>query len=160
MRQTFSHSAAGSAQRKIAARLAIRNARLKRAFTLIEVLVAGVILSIALLAFVSATAASRNAVDRGNHYAVAAAAIAAKYADLQGGGYVGFGGHGSTTTYTVSNLPKGSMTVWVTYLDNSGWNSGMPIWQIDITVSWSAGGGQGLQSGGSIHQSTYITQRR
>ena len=66
---------------------AIRRPLPKRAFSLIEVLVAVTILSVALLAYVSATSGARNAIDRGNFFVLASEAAAAKIADLQGGGY-------------------------------------------------------------------------
>ena len=133
-----------------------RRAGKQCAFSLIEALVAVTILSLALLAFVGAAQGARNATDRGNFYAVASEAAAAKIADVQGGGYYAL--TPGVTNYTVSKLPAGKMTVTVGNLDGSSSNT--YIWQIDVVVSWSAGNGQTAQAGGSIKQSALVALRR
>ena len=128
----------------------------KQAFSLIEVLIAVTLLSVALLAYVSAISVARNAVDRGNFFMLASEAAATKIADLQGGGYVSL--VNNTTNYTVSKLPGGKMAVTVGYLD--GLSANGYIRQIDVVVTWTAGTGQTAQAGGSIKQSVLIAQRR
>jgi Tfp pilus assembly protein PilV len=105
--------------------------------SLVEVLIAVTILSIALLAFVAASVASRGAVDRGNYATLAAQAAGDMLADLQGQGYTYLVTNAGTTNYTVAGLPQGAMSVKIGPLDANVANTNVE--QIDVTVTWNVG---------------------
>ena len=121
-----------------------------------EVLVAMVILSIALLAYVTVAVASRSAMDKGADYALAAQVAGDKIADLQGTGYGSL--VNGTTTSAVARLSGGQMTVVIGPLDGNAGNTN--ITQLDVTVTWSAVSTQNPSGAGSLHYSTLISNRR
>jgi len=120
------------------------------------VLVAMVILSIALLAYVTVAVASRSAMDKGADYALAAQVAGDKIADLQGTGYGSL--VNGTTTSAVARLSGGQMTVVIGPLDGNAGNTN--ITQLDVTVTWSAVSTQNPSGAGSLHYSTLISNRR
>ncbi len=120
-----------------------------------EVLVAVTVLSVALLAYVSASLASRAAVDKGDYFTLAAQAAGDKIADLQGTGYAGL--VDGTTTYAVAGLPQGQMTVVIGPLDGDPANTN--IKQIDVTVVWNAASSRTPQTAGSVRLSGLISNR-
>jgi type II secretory pathway pseudopilin PulG len=100
---------------------------------MVEVLVAIVILSFALLAYLSATQASNAFLSDGCEFTIASQAAGNQIAQVQGLGYSGL--TNGTTTTSVPGLPSGQMTVVIGPLDGSTANIG--IKQIDVTVTWS-----------------------
>jgi hypothetical protein len=126
--------------------------RSHRAVSLVDVLVAVTILSIALLVYVTAAQSSRALTDKGDATTRAAATAddmintlnAQDYSDLSLG----------TTTYTVSNLRQGVMTVVIGYLDGSSANTN--ILQATVTVTWGAYSSATPQSAGNLTRSTLI----
>ena len=113
------------------------------------------ILSLALLVYVSVAVAARVAADKGSFETIAAQAAAGKIAECQGQAYDNL--TAGTTTYTVANIPSGVMTVAIGPLDGSNGNKRM--WQIDVTVTWSARGSQSPQTAGRLHYCTLISKR-
>ncbi len=124
--------------------------------TLVEVLVAVTILSLALLAYINVAFASRVTVDKGSYFTLAAQAAGDRLADLRGGGYAGLAD--GTTSYTVSGLPQGQMTVTIGPLEGNPNNQN--IKQVDVTVSWSAGSNAAPQSAGSVHYTSLVSIRK
>ncbi len=108
--------------------------------TLVELLVAATILSVAMLAYVTVASAGMLATRQGDYYATAAKAASDIIADLQAAGYANL--TSGTTTYSVSGLPAGKMTVTIGALDGNSANSS--IAQVDITVTWTE---RGIQQG-------------
>lgn len=105
----------------------------QRGLTLVEVLVAVVILSFALLAYLSVTQASSAAISDGNEFTLASQAAADQIAQDQGLGFSGL--NNGTSTTAVPGLSNGQMTVVIGPLDGNAANTG--ITQINITVTWS-----------------------
>ena len=101
--------------------------------TLVEVLVAMVILSFALLAYLTVTQASDAALADGSEFTVASQAAGSQIAQDQGLGYSGL--TSGTTTTSVAGLINGKMTVVIGPLDGNSSNLG--ITQVDITVTWT-----------------------
>ncbi len=124
--------------------------------TLVEVLVAVVILSLALLAFLTVMQASSQAVSDGNEFTLASQAAADQIAQSQGQGYSGL--TSGTTTATVPGLSNSQMVVTVGPLDGNAANGS--IKQVDIAVSWSPrkAGVSALTT--SIKQTILISDRR
>jgi len=126
-----------------------------RGMTLVELLIAVSILSLALLAYLSVALASRGAVDKGHFLTRAAQATGDKITEYRTKGYDGisFG----TTTYNVAGLPEGLLRVVVGPLDNTTNNN---IKQIDVTVTWAASGGtQTPYTSGRVTHSTLVSNR-
>lgn len=126
------------------------------ALTLVEVLVAVTILSLALLAYLSVSLASRGQVDKGNYYTLAAQAAGDQIAGAQGNGFNTL--VNGTTTYTVAGLPQGQMTVVVGPLDGDANNKA--ITQVDVTVTWGAGSTRTPETAGSVKQTIVISDRK
>ena len=124
-----------------------------KAMTLVEVLAAIAILSVALLAFVTASQSSRASTDKSDATTRAALAADDKIDTLVGQGYPAL--TTGTTTYTVPNLRQGLMKVVIGPLDGDLTNTN--IMQIDITVTWSAYSSATPQSAGNITRSTLIS---
>ena len=128
----------------------------RHGLTLVEVLVAMTILAMALLAFITLAFASRATVDKGNYFTIAAQVAGDKLADVQGMGFSGL--TDGTTNYTVSGLPQGQMTVVVGPLDGNLLNTN--IKQVDVTVTWSAGGKAEPQTAGNVHDTILVSNRK
>ena len=126
--------------------------------TLVEVLIAVTILSLALLAYLNAAVASRAALDKGNFYTIAAQIAGDKITECQNLGYANL--VDGTTTYTISGqgMRQGRMTVVIGPLDGNALNT--RIKQVDVTVSWAAASSQTPQTAGRAKQSTLICQRK
>ncbi len=105
----------------------------QRGMTLVEVLVAVVILSFALLAYLTVIQASDAALSDGNEFTVASQAAGDQIAQDQGLGYTGL--ISGTNTTAVPGLSGGQMTSVIGPLDGSSANTN--ILQVDITVTWS-----------------------
>jgi len=103
-------------------------------FTLVEVLVAVTILSLALLAFLSAIVASGRSAAKGDYYILAARAAGDRLAAVRAGGYAALSD--GATEYTVSGLPGGRMRVTVGPLDGSA--AYTDIRQVDVRVTWDS----------------------
>lgn len=101
--------------------------------TLVEVLVAVVILSFALLAYLTIVRASDAGLSDGNEFTVASQAAGNLIAQDQGLGYSAL--TNGTTTTAVAGLSGGQMTAVIGPLDGNSANVG--IKQIDVTVTWS-----------------------
>lgn len=138
-------------------RFSARQRRLpdRRGFTLVEVLVAVTILSIALLAYVTVAMASRGAMDKGADYAAAAQAAGDKIADLQGTGFSSL--TDGTTSYTLSGLRQGVMKVVIGPLDGNSAN--INIKQIDVTVTWAASSSKTAYTAGNVKYTALVSNR-
>ena len=121
--------------------------------TLVEVLAAVTILSVALLVFVTASQSSRAISDKSDATTRAALAADDKIDTLVGLGYPTL--TTGTTTYTVSNLRQGLMKVVIGPLDGNAANT--DILQIVVTVTWGAYSSATPQSAGSITRSTLVS---
>ena len=121
--------------------------------SLVEVLAAVTILSIALLVFVTASQSSRAINDKSDATTRAALAADDKIDTLVGQGYPTL--TAGTTTYAVSNLRQGLIKVVIGSLDGSAANTN--ILQIDVTVTWGAYSSATPQSAGSITRSTLVS---
>lgn len=128
----------------------------RRGLTLVEVLVAVVILSLALLAFLSVTQASSQAAGDGNEFTLASQAAADQIAQAQGLGYSGL--TNGTAASAISGLSGGQMTVTVGPLDGNTANAGVK--QVDVTVSWTPRKVNSSTQTTSIRQTTLISDRR
>ncbi len=126
--------------------------------SLVEVLIAVTILSLALLAYLNAAVASRAALDKGNFNTIAAQVAGDKIAECQKAGYANL--TDGTTTYTVSGLGmrQGQMTVVIGPMDGDSANT--RIKQVDVTVTWAAASSRTPQTAGRVKQSTLISERR
>ena len=109
-----------------------RRRRRRLGLTLVEVLVAVTILSMALLTYLSVIQTSHEAVNDGDEFTVAAQAVANQIAQAQGQGYAGL--PQGTTTYSVPRLANSTMTVVVGPL--AGNASDTNIMEIDVTLTW------------------------
>lgn len=127
----------------------------QRGLTLVEVLVAIVILSFALLAYLTITQASDAAISDGNEFTVASQAAGGQIAQDQGLGYSNLT-YGTTTT-TVPGLSNGQMTVAIGPLDGNAANIG--IKQIDITVAWSPRKAGASAAATSLRETTLVSNR-
>jgi type II secretory pathway pseudopilin PulG len=101
--------------------------------TLVEVLVAVVILSLALLTYLTVIQASDAGLSDGSEFTLASQAAGDQIALDQGLGYLGL--TSGTTTTTVPGLSGGQMTVVIGPLDGNSANVG--ILQVDVTVTWA-----------------------
>lgn len=104
----------------------------RRGLTLVEVLVAITILSMALLAYLSVIQTSHEAVNDGDEFTVAGQAVASQIAQLQGRGYAGI--TSGTTTYTVPRLANSTMTVIIGPLAGNAANTN--ILEVDVKLTW------------------------
>ena len=123
---------------------------------MVKVLVAVTILSLALLAYLNVTLASRAAVEKGSAFTIAAQVAGDKIAECQAKGYGGLAD--GPTTYSVSGLRQGQMMVVIGPLDGNPSNT--DIKQVDVTVTWAAAGGQMPQTAGSVKHSILISNRK
>jgi len=127
----------------------------QRGLTLVEVLVAIVILSFALLAYLTITQASDAALSDGNEFTIASQAAGNQIAQDQGLGYSALT-YGTTTT-AVPGLTNGQMTSVIGPLDSSSANVG--ITQVDITISWSPRKAGNTSLATSLRETTLISNR-
>ncbi len=121
--------------------------------TLVEILVACVILSIGLLAFVTASQASRLQLAKSSYYTLAAQAADSEIKDCEGSGFSGL--TAGKTTYNVTGIPGGKMTVVIGPLDGNASNTN--IVEVDVTVSWPSPPGA-TTGGGALVYSTLVVQ--
>ena len=132
--------------------MASSRTRRTRGMTLVEILIAMVILSIGLLAMISVISAAQQSADKSNYDMIALQAAENEIADDEAGGYSA-NTYGTTVT-PVPNLPHGQMTVVTGPLDGDAANDN--IVQIDVTVTWDGGSGPN-STGGNISMSTLIS---
>jgi prepilin-type N-terminal cleavage/methylation domain-containing protein len=123
--------------------------------TLVEVLVAVTILSVALLAYLTLVLASRTTVDRGEFFTLAAQVAGNKLAECRALGYSGL--TDGTTVYSISGLREGRMTVFIGPMDGIAGNTN--IRQVDITVTWAAASDRTPQTAGRVQYSTLLCNR-
>lgn len=123
--------------------------------TLVEVLVAMVILSFALLAYLTVTQASDAGLSDGNEFTLASQAAGDQIALDQGLGYSGL--TSGTTTTSVPGLSGSRMKVVIGPLDGNSAN--VNIMQIDITVTWSPRKAGKVPQTTSLKQTTLISNR-
>jgi hypothetical protein len=121
--------------------------------SLVEVLAAVTILSLALLVFVTVSQSSRALTDKGDATTRAAQSADDMINTLTSQGYSSLSS--GTTTYTVSNLRNGLMNVVIGPLD--GIKANKNIIEIDVTVTWGAYSSATPQSAGNITRSTLIS---
>jgi len=120
--------------------------------TLVEVLIAMVILSIGLLVMIDVIAAAQHSADKSNYDMIALQAAENEIQDDEAGGYSA--NSYNTQVTPVANLPNGQMTVVTGPLDGDSTND--DIVQIDVTVTWDGGNGPN-STGGNISMSTLIS---
>jgi type II secretory pathway pseudopilin PulG len=123
--------------------------------TLVEVLVAMVILSFALLAYLTVIQASDAGLSDGNEFTLASQAAGDQIAQDQGLGYSGL--TNGTTTTSVPGLSGGQMTAVIGPLDGNSANVG--ITQIDITVTWSPRKSGKVPQTTSLQETTLVSNR-
>ncbi len=128
----------------------------RRGLTLVEVLVAIVILSFALLAYLTVTQASNAALSDGSEFTLASQAATDQIAQERGLDYRGL--TSGTTTSSVSGLTGGMLTMTVGPLDGNSANAG--IKQIDVTVTWSPRKVGSSAPTTSIKQTALISDRK
>jgi prepilin-type N-terminal cleavage/methylation domain-containing protein len=109
--------------------------------TLVEVLVAVTIMSLALLTYVTVIQASHNSMTDGKEFSVASQATSDEVALCQGVGF-GYLANGTTTT-TVSGLVNGAIQTTIGPMPSAPSNSN--IKEIDMTVTWHS-----FKSGGLV----------
>ena len=107
----------------------------QRGLTLVEVLVAVTILSLALMTYLSVLQTSHDAVNDGDEFTVAAQAIDNQIAQLQGLGYSGVSSSDGITNYTVPRLKNSAMTVTVGPLGGNASNTN--IVEVDVKLTWT-----------------------
>ena len=134
--------------------VARRGAKTRHGLTLVELLVAIVILVIALGAYLNVALASRASVDKGQYFTMASQLAGDRLADYQGLGYSGLPAYG-TYNYTLSNLPNGTMSVVIGYLNGNSANTN--ITQIDVTITWGLTNSSLPQEAGSVKQSLLLS---
>lgn len=127
----------------------------RRGMTLIEILVAVAILSLALLVFLTVALAARAAVDKGRFEGIATQAAGDKIAAFQAQGFASL--TNGTTTAHVPGLPQGLMTIVVAPLDGLAGNAN--IKQVDISVAWARSADRIAQTGGQVRQGGLISDR-
>ncbi len=127
----------------------------RHGMTLVEVLVAVVILSFALLAYLTLIQASDTGLSDGNEFTLASQAAGSRIAQDQGLGYSGL--TSGTTTTAVAGLSNGQMTVVIGPLDGNSANVG--IKQIDITVAWSPRKAGKSSQTTSLEETTLVSNR-
>lgn len=131
------------------------NSANRRGMTLVEILVAVAILSLALLVFLTLSLAARAATDKGHLETVATQAAGDKIAAMQAQGFGSL--TNGTTTAHVSGLPQGLMTITVAPLDGNASNAA--IKQVDVSVAWGPSADRIAQSAGHVRQSVLISDR-
>ena len=132
-----------------------RGATSRHGLTLVELLVAIVILTIALAAYLNVALASRASVDKGQYLTMASQLAGDRLADYQGLGYSSLPAYG-TYNYTLSNLPNGTMSVVIGYMNGNSANAN--ITQIDVTVTWGLTNSKLPQEAGSVKQSLLVSK--
>jgi prepilin-type N-terminal cleavage/methylation domain-containing protein len=120
----------------------------RRGLTLVEVLVAVVILSFALLAYLTVIQVSNAGLSDGNEFTIASQAAGNQVAQDRGLGYSGL--TAGTTTTAVPGLSQGQMTTTIGPMDGNSANRS--IMQVDITITWSP------RKTGSLSQTTSLTR--
>jgi prepilin-type N-terminal cleavage/methylation domain-containing protein len=122
--------------------------------TLVEVLVALMILSIALIVFLTVLPGVSQGSQKGSYIAIAtrAAADQITLAQTTNTSLLNLG----TNTYTVAGLPSGSMTVTIGG-DLTANNASLK--EVDVTVTWS-GTTYAPSTAGSVSLSTYVCGKR
>lgn len=131
--------------------------------TLVEVLVASTILSVALLVGLDVLLASGRANLKADYYARAAQAAGDQIAQFQAGGYekardLGDGNKlfdGTPTPAPVAGLPGGLIHVTVGPLDNNAAN--VSVKQVDVLVTWTKGQSGAPSLAGQVKASTVIS---
>ena len=126
----------------------------RRGLTLVEVLIAVVILSFALLAYLTVIQASGGAISDGNEFTLASQAAVNQIAQDQGLGYAGL--TAGTTTTSVPGLLGGQMTVKIGPMGGNAANVG--IEEIDVRVTWSPRKVGKLSQTTSLMQSALISE--
>jgi Tfp pilus assembly protein PilV len=122
--------------------------------TLTEVLVAGMILSVALLVFLGCLVAAQRTSTKADYYSIAARAAGDKIVECQARGFSALAD--GTTTSALAALPQGQITVLVAPLDNNAANT--TIKQVQVTVSWGGLGGGSAKLAGQVQASTLVSQ--
>lgn len=125
----------------------------RRGVTLVELLVAVVILSLALLTYLTVTQVSDAGLSDGNEFSLATQAAGDQLSKDQGLGYTGL--TPGTTTTTVPGLSGGQLTAMIGPLDGSSANIG--ILQVDVTVTWSPRKAGKVPLTTSLKETTLIT---
>ncbi len=118
-------------------------------------LVAVVILSFALLAYLTVIQVSNAGLSDGNEFTLASQAAGDQIAQDQGLGYSGL--TSGTTTTSIPGLSGGQMTIVIGPLDGNSANVG--ITQIDITVTWSPRKAGNIPQTTSLKETTLISNR-
>lgn len=127
----------------------------RRGLTLVEVLVAVTILSLALLAYLSVIQTSHEAMTDADEFTVAAQAVGNQITQMQGQGYGAL--TNGTTNYTVLGLPQSTMAVKIGPLDGNAANTN--IKQVDITLTWTPRKAGSKAVTATLLQSTLICNR-
>lgn len=125
--------------------------------TLVEILVAVTILSVALLVFIGVALASRGAIEKGNGFTLASQAAEQRIAACEATGFESL--TSGTTTSTVPGLRNSTITTTIGPLDGNAANNGLNLKQVDVTVTWAASSDATPQSAGNIRQTTLISKK-
>lgn len=130
----------------------MRRHRFIRGLTLIEVLVAITICSVALVVMCKVIVAAQRTTMKGDYYNIATQAASDQIVNQQ---TTNFGSLvEGTTTSAVAGLPSGQMVVTIGPLDGDSGNT--DIEQIDVVVTWTGATGS-KELGGQVKMSTLIS---
>jgi Tfp pilus assembly protein PilV len=124
----------------------------RRGLTLIEVLVAAMICTIALYVIIFAISTAQTAVVKGDYYNLASKAAADAIAADEANGYATL--VNGTATTAVAGLPNGTLTITIGPLNGNPANTN--IKEIDADVNWTGGSGAS-QLGGQVSLSTCVS---
>ena len=122
--------------------------------TMVEVLVALIVLSIALIVCLTVMPGILQASQKGSYIAIATriASDQIAQAEATNTSLLAMG----TSTYVVTGLPSGSMTIVIS--GNLAANNAA-LKEVDVTVTWS-GTKEAPATGGSVTMSTYVCAKR
>lgn len=130
-----------------------RRNRHVQGLTLIEVLIAMVIISIAMLAMLQVMTAAQTASSKSNYDVIALQAAQTQIDDAEANGYSNLSE--GTTTSTVTGLP-GSNQMTVTVEAPTFATSDDNIYEVDVKVAWSGGSGPS-ETGGNVEMTTLVS---
>jgi Tfp pilus assembly protein PilV len=125
----------------------------KTGLTLVETLVAVIILSIALIVYLDVLVAANRATRKGDYLARASQVAAGRIALIQAQGFAAL--VPGRRVYRVDTLPQGRMTLTVRAMGSGA--TGSHIKQIDLRITWR-GPSSAPQTSGQVEASTLVSE--